>query len=63
MQQQEGGALMGAHNADYVRCPHPRCQGTIKVSPGLPAGVYQCICHHCEVRWDGTTLTLETTDA
>ncbi len=54
---------MGAHNADYVRCPHPRCQGTIKVSPGLPAGVYQCICHHCEVRWDGTTLTLETTDA
>lgn len=46
-----------------VACPHPKCSGGIKVDSELPPGVYQCICHHCEVRWDGATLTLEPADA
>ncbi len=30
-------------------CPHPKCRGTIKLAQDLPAGVYQCICHYCQV--------------
>lgn len=31
----------------------------MKLAQDLPPGVYQCICHACDVRWDGATLTLE----
>lgn len=41
-----------------VDCPHPKCRGTLKLAEALPAGVYLCICHACDVRWDGTTVGL-----
>lgn len=33
-----------------VPCPHPHCDGKIRVADGLPAGVYDCPCKSCQVR-------------
>lgn len=36
-------------------CPAAGCGGTLRFAAGLPAGVYQCVCHHINVRVDWIT--------
>jgi len=33
-----------------VKCPQTGCEGVLKVKASLPAGEYQCKCHHCTVK-------------
>lgn len=32
-----------------VACPHPECEGVIKVAWALSGGVYPCPCQSCQV--------------
>ena len=36
-------------------CPHPDCEGVIKIAWALPAGVYDCPCKTCSIRVSWTT--------
>lgn len=33
-----------------LECPHPDCQGILKMHDGVPAGEYDCKCKSCKVR-------------
>ncbi len=33
-----------------AKCPHPECNGTIKVREGTLPGEYKCVCHSCKVQ-------------
>lgn len=35
-----------------VTCPHPQCEGTLKIADDLPAGIYECICRGCKIQVD-----------
>lgn len=33
-----------------VPCPHKDCSGELKIKSTLPAGIYPCICHSCQIQ-------------
>jgi hypothetical protein len=33
-----------------VKCPHPECEGVMKINDRVPAGVHDCKCHACKVK-------------
>jgi hypothetical protein len=33
-----------------VKCPHPECEGVMKISDRASAGVHDCKCGACKVR-------------
>lgn len=43
----EGKSMTEAYH--MITCPHPDCDGTLKIRPDLPAGEYLCLCHYCQV--------------
>ncbi len=38
-----------------VECPHPECYAMLRVSAGVKAGDYPCICKSCTVRLSWAT--------
>lgn len=38
-----------------IKCPHPQCEGVMKINQNIPTGEYPCICKGCTVKLSWAT--------